>query len=156
MVTHKSHKHLSPTNNVDSTVDNVRRVKNMIEMAKHFWLFCYCNQHFVKAKTMCTQILYSYYIYIYMYMCIHSYANLLISQGFTQNVTAICYSCIIILVNCFIKDKNFRRDVFIDITKSLVNNNLCNFWQFKVFIRTSSFGAIIRGRGLLKRKIKKK
>lgn len=58
-----------------------------------------------------------------MYMCIHSYANLLISQGFTQNVTAICYSCIIILVNCFIKDQNFRRDVFIDITKSLVNNN---------------------------------
>lgn len=92
-------------------------------------------------------------IYIYMYMCIHSYANLLISQGFTQNVTAICYSCIIILVNCFIKDKNFRRDVFIDITKSLVNNNLYNFWQFKVFLRTSSSGAIIRGRGLLKRKI---
>lgn len=100
-----------PTNNVDSTVDNVRRVKNIIEMAKHFRLFCYCNQHFVKTKKMCTQILYSYHIYIYM--CIHSYANLLISQGFTQNVTAICYSCIIKLVNCFIKDKNFRRDIFI-------------------------------------------
>lgn len=62
-----------------------------------------------------------------MYMCIHSYANLLISQGFTQNVTAICYSCIIKLVKGFIKDRNFRRDVFIDITKSLVNNNLYNF-----------------------------
>lgn len=152
MVTHKSHKHLSPKNNDDSTVDIVCRVKNIIEMAKHFRLFCYCNQHFVKAKKyvhkFCIVI-----IYIYMYMCIHSYANLLISQGFTQNVTAICYSCIIILVNCFIKDKNFRRDVFIDITKSLVNNNLYNFWQFKVFLRTSSFGAIIRGRGLLKRKI---
>lgn len=150
MVTHKSHKHLSPTNN-DSTVDIVCRVKNIIEMAKHFRLFCYCNQHFVKTKKMCTQILYSYYIYIYM--CIHSYANLLISQGFTQNVTAICYSCIIKLVKGFIKDRNFRRDVFIDITKSLVNNNSYNFWQFKVFLRTSSSGAIIRGRELLKRKI---
>lgn len=95
MVTHKNHKHLSPTKNVDSTVDNVRRVKNIIEMAKHFWLFCYCKQHFVKAKKyvhkFCIVI-----IYINMYMCIHSYANLLISQGFTQNVTAICYSCVII------------------------------------------------------------